>query len=124
MVVGCGIPTRTAAGIPQLLLAATHLTGFVGNALHECFNPALVLSCGVVVIGYLIASKIAIKAKPKNLEPLFRIPTMIFAIFMMMNVTSGTNDMMIKFGNYRGGEWIIQKALFVKSPFKNVFRRK
>ncbi|MBN1816717.1 MAG: sulfite exporter TauE/SafE family protein [Sedimentisphaerales bacterium] len=90
MVVGCGVPVRTAVGTATAMLAATALTGFVGNALHGGFDPALALSCGAVaVIGGLIGSKIALRTKPKSLKTISGILTIIAAIFMLANAISG-----------------------------------
>jgi len=90
MVVGCGVPMRTAVGTATAMLAATALTGFTGNALHGGFDPALALPCGAVaVIGGLIGSKIALKTKPKSLKTISGILTNIAAIFMLVNTISG-----------------------------------
>ena len=90
MVVGCGVPVRTAVGTATSMLAATALTGFVGNAVHGGFDPALALPCGAVaVIGGLIGSKIALKTKPKSLKTISGILTIIAAIFMLANAISG-----------------------------------
>ncbi|KPL70004.1 hypothetical protein ADN00_18230 [Ornatilinea apprima] len=90
MVVGCGVPMRTAVGTATAMLAATALTGFTGNALHGGFDPALALPCGAVaVIGGLIGSKIALKTKPKSLKTISGILTNLAAIFMLVNTISG-----------------------------------
>lgn len=90
MVVGCGVPVRTAVGTATAMLAATALTGLVGNALHGGFDMALALPCGAVaVIGGLIGSKIALKTKPKSLKTISGILTIIAAIFMLANAISG-----------------------------------
>jgi len=90
MVVGCGVPMRTAVGTATAMLAATALTGFSGNALHGGFNPALAIPCGVVaVIGGLIGSKLALKTKPKKLKTISGIITIIAAIIMLVNALAG-----------------------------------
>jgi cobalt-zinc-cadmium efflux system protein len=90
MVVGCGVPMRTAVGTATAMLAATALTGFAGNALHGGFEPALAIPCGAVAIaGGLIGSKIALKTKPKSLKTISGILTIIAAIAMLANALSG-----------------------------------
>lgn len=90
MVIGCGVPVRTAVGTATAMLAATALTGFVGNALHGGFDPALALPSGAVaVIGGLIGSKIALKTKPKSLKTISGILTIIAALCMLANALSG-----------------------------------
>jgi len=90
MVVGCGVPMRTAVGTATAMLAATAFTGFAGNALHGGFDPALAVPCGAVaIIGGLIGSRIALKTKPKSLKTISGILTIIAAIFMMANALSG-----------------------------------
>jgi len=90
MVVGCGVPMRTAVGTATAMLAATALTGFTGNALHGGFDPALAIPCGTVaVIGGLIGGKIALKTKPKSLKTISGVLTIVAAIFMLVNALSG-----------------------------------
>jgi len=90
MVVGCGVPMRTAVGTATAMLAATAFTGFLGNALHGGFNPALAVPCGIVaIVGGLIGSRIALKTKPKKLKTISGIITIVAAIFMMANALSG-----------------------------------
>ncbi|MBN2382562.1 sulfite exporter TauE/SafE family protein [bacterium] len=91
MVVGCAVPVRKAVGTATAILAATALTGFVGNSLHGGFDPALALPCGAVaVIGALIGSKISLKTKPKSLKTISGILTIVAAIFMLANAITGT----------------------------------
>jgi hypothetical protein len=90
MVVGCGVPVRTAVGTATAMLAATALTGFAGNALHGGFDPVLAIPCGIVAIaGGLIGSKIALKTKPKSLKTISGILTIIAAIVMLLNALQG-----------------------------------
>ena len=90
MVVGCGVPMRTAVGTATAMLAATALTGFTGNALHGGFDSFLAIPCGAVAIfGGLIGSKIALKTKPKSLKTISGIITIIAAIVMMFNALAG-----------------------------------
>jgi len=86
MVVGCGVPMRTAVGTSTAMLAATAFTGFLGNTLHGGFDPSLAIPCGIVaVIGGLIGSKMALKTKPKNLKSISGLITIVAAIIMMIN---------------------------------------
>jgi len=90
MVVGCGVPMRTAVGTATAMLAATALMGFAGNALHGGFNPTLAIPGGVVaVIGGLIGGKFALKTKPRKLKTISGIITIIAAVLMMVNTLSG-----------------------------------
>ena len=90
MVVGSGVPMRTAVGTATAMLAATALTGFLGNALHGGFDPALAIPCGVVaIVGGLIGSKLALKTKPNYLKSLSGIITIIAAVIMMVNTLTG-----------------------------------
>jgi uncharacterized membrane protein YfcA len=90
MVVGCGVPMRTAVGTATAMLAATALTGFAGNALHGGFDPSLAIPCGVVaIVGGLIGSKIALKTKPKSLKTISGLLTIAAAILMLVNTLSG-----------------------------------
>ncbi|MBN1397091.1 MAG: sulfite exporter TauE/SafE family protein [Bacteroidetes bacterium] len=89
MVVGCGVPMRTAVGTATAMLAATAFTGFIGNALHGGFDPELAVPCGAVaIVGGLLGGKIALKTKPKELKTISGIITIIAAIIMMMNALS------------------------------------
>ena len=90
MVVGCGVPVRTAVGTATAMLAATALTRFIGNALHGGFDPLLVIPCGAVaIVGGFIGSKIALKTKPKSLKTISGMLTILAAIIMLMNTLSG-----------------------------------
>jgi uncharacterized membrane protein YfcA len=90
MVVGCGVPVRTAVGTATTMLSLTALTGFTGNALHGGFAPGLAIPCGIVaVVGGLIGSKIALKTKPKILKTISGILTIIAAIIMLLNALHG-----------------------------------
>lgn len=90
MVVGCGVPMRTAVGTATAMLAATALTGFTGNALHGGFDPALAIPCGAVaILGGLIGGKLALKTKPKKLKTISGIITIIASALMMINTLSG-----------------------------------
>jgi len=90
MVVGCGVPVRIAIGTATTMLAATALTGFIGNALHGGFNPVLAIPCGIVaIIGGLIGGKIALKTKPKILRTISGILTIIAAIIMLLSALQG-----------------------------------
>lgn len=86
MVVGCGVPMRIAVGTSTAMLAATALTGFMGNALHGGFDPSLAIPCGIVaVIGGLLGSKMALKTKPQNLKLISGLITIAAALIMMIN---------------------------------------
>lgn len=90
MVVGCGVPMRTAVGTATAMLAATALMGFTGNALHGGFDPTLAIPCAAVaVIGGLIGGKFALKTKPKKLKTISGIITIIAAVLMMVNTLAG-----------------------------------
>jgi len=90
MVVGCGVPMRTAVGTATAMLAAAALTGFAGNALHGGFDPALAIPCGAVaIVGGLIGGRFALKTKPKKLKTISGIITIIAAMLMMVNTLSG-----------------------------------
>jgi hypothetical protein len=90
MVVGCGVPVKIAVGTATAMLAATALTGFIGNALHGGFDPSLGIPCGIVaIIGGLIGSKIALKTKPKSLKTISGILTIIASIVMFLNSMKG-----------------------------------
>ena len=90
MVVGCGVPMRTAVGTATAMLAATSLTGFAGNALHGGFDPALAIPCGAVaVLGGLIGGKVALKTKPASLKTISGLLTIVAAVIMLVNALSG-----------------------------------
>ena len=90
MVVGCGVPMRTAVGTATAMLGATAFTGFAGHALHGGFDPALAIPCGVVaIVGGLLGGKIALQTKPKKLKTISGILTMIAAMIMMGNALAG-----------------------------------
>ncbi|MBU0607125.1 MAG: sulfite exporter TauE/SafE family protein [Armatimonadetes bacterium] len=90
MVVGCGVPVRTAVGTATAMLAATAFTGFLGNALHGGFNPALALPAGAAaVLGGLLGGKVALKTKPKHLKTISGVLTIVAAVFMMANALAG-----------------------------------
>ncbi len=90
MVVGCGVPVRTAVGTATAMLAATAFTGFSGNALHGGFDPALAIPCGIVaVIGGLLGGKIALKTKPKKLKSISGVITIVASLFMLVNAMTG-----------------------------------
>lgn len=86
MVVGCGVPMRTAVGTATAMLAATALTGFAGNALHGGFDAALAIPSGAVaIIGGWIGGKIALKTKPKSLKTISGLLTIAAAFIMAYN---------------------------------------
>lgn len=90
MVIGSGVPMRTAVGTATAILAATAFTGFLGNALQGGFDPDLAIPCGVVaIVGGLIGGKIALKTKPKSLKNISGIITIIAAGIMMVNTLTG-----------------------------------
>ncbi|MBN1773520.1 MAG: sulfite exporter TauE/SafE family protein [Deltaproteobacteria bacterium] len=90
MVVGCGVPMRTAVGTATALLAATAVAGFAGNALHGGFDPELAIPCGAVaVIGGLIGGKLALKTKPKSLKTISGLLTIVAAVFMLAHALAG-----------------------------------
>jgi len=86
MVLGCGVPVKIAVGTATPMLAATALTGFIGNALHGGFDPSLGIPCSTVaIISGLIGSKISFKTKPKSLKTISGILTIIASIIMFLN---------------------------------------
>ncbi|NCD26812.1 MAG: sulfite exporter TauE/SafE family protein [Deltaproteobacteria bacterium] len=90
MVVGCGVPTRTAIGTATAMLAATAFTGFAGNALHGGFDPVLAIPCGIVaILGGVIGGRLAMKTKSKKLKTLSGFITIIAAIIMMVSAVGG-----------------------------------
>lgn len=89
MVIGSGVPMRTAVGTATAMLFATALTGFAGNALHGGFDPVLAIPCGIVaVIGGIIGSKLALKSKPKHLKTISGLITIVAAVIMFLNSLS------------------------------------
>ena len=89
MVVGSGVPMRTAVGTATAMLLATALTGFVGNALHGGFDPALAIPCGLVaIVGGIIGGKLALKSKPKQLKTISGLITIVAAVIMLLNALS------------------------------------
>jgi uncharacterized membrane protein YfcA len=90
MVVGCGVPVRTAVGTATAMLAATAGAGLLGNALHGGFSPALALSSGAAaILGGLLGGRVALKTKPKHLKTISGLLTIVAAVFMMVNALSG-----------------------------------
>lgn len=90
MVVGCGVPMRTAVGTATAMLAATALAGFTGHALHGGFDPALAIPCGIVaLVGGLLGSKLALKTKPKKLKTISGVITIVAACFMLARALAG-----------------------------------
>lgn len=90
MVVGCGVPVRTAVGTATAMLAATAFTGFLGNALHAGFNPPLALPAGAAaVLGGLLGGRVALKTKPKHLKTISGLLTIVAAVVMMVNALAG-----------------------------------
>lgn len=90
MVIGCGVPMRTAVGTATAMLAATAFTGFIGNALHGGFDPVLAIPSGIAaILGGYLGGKVALKTKPKSLKTLSGILTIIAAVFMLANALSG-----------------------------------
>lgn len=90
MVVGCGVPTRTAVGTATAMLAATAFTGLAGNALHGGFDPMLAIPCGIVaILGGVIGGRLALKTKSKKLKTLSGVITILAAIIMMLNALGG-----------------------------------
>lgn len=90
MVVGCGVPVRTAVGTATAMLAATAIAGFTGHALHGGFDPALAIPCGIVaVIGGLIGGKFALKTKPKRLKAISGVITIVAACIMLARALTG-----------------------------------
>lgn len=90
MVVGCGVPVRVAVGTQTVILAATALTGFAGNALHGGFSPALAIPAALAaVVGGLLGGKFALKTKPKSLKTISGLLTIAAAILMLVNVYWG-----------------------------------
>ena len=90
MVVGCGVPVRTAVGSATAMLAATAFTGFLGNALHGGYSPALALPSGTAaVLGGLAGGRVALKTKPKHLKTISALLTIAAAVLMMVNALAG-----------------------------------
>lgn len=90
MVVGCGVPVRTAVGTATVMLAATAFAGFAGHALHGSFDPALAVPCGAAAIaGGLIGGRLALKTKPKKLRRISGALTIAAAAVMMAHALAG-----------------------------------
>jgi uncharacterized protein len=90
MVVGCGVPVRVAVGTATAMLAATALAGFVGNALHGGFSPALAIpAAAAAVVGGILGGKVALKTKPKSLKTISGLLTIAAAVFMLVNALTG-----------------------------------
>lgn len=86
MVLGCGVPMRMAVGTASIMVAATALSGFLGQALHGSFNPGWALPiAGVAIGGGTLGGKIALKARPAYLKTLFALTTLVAAILMIVN---------------------------------------
>lgn len=86
MVVGCGVPVRVAVGTQTVILAATALTGFAGNALHGGFDPILAVPAALAaVVGGLLGGKVALKTKPKSLKTISGLLTIVAAVLMLVN---------------------------------------
>ncbi len=89
MVVGCGVPMRTAVGTATAMLAAAALAGFAGNALHGGFDAALAISSGAAaVLGGVIGGRVALKTKPSHLKTISGLLTIAAAVWMMANALS------------------------------------
>jgi uncharacterized membrane protein YfcA len=89
MVIGCGVPMRTAVGTASAMLAATALGGFSGSALHGGFDASLALPGAVAaVVGGLLGGRIALETKPRDLRFLSGTITMVAAVVMMANALS------------------------------------
>jgi len=86
MVLACGVPMRVAVGTSSIMVAATAAMGFAGHAAQGHFNPhwALPMAC-VAVVGGIVGSKFALKAKPKKLKGLFALTSLAAAAFMAFN---------------------------------------
>ena len=86
MVLACGVPMRVAVGTSSVMVAATAAMGLAGHAAQGHFNPrwALPMAC-LAVLGGLIGSKFALKAKPRNLRILFALTSLAAAAFMAFN---------------------------------------
>ncbi len=83
MVLGFGVPMRTAVGTASALVAATAFAGFTGHALQGAFLPSWGLpAAGGAVLGGLAGGKLALRAKPKYLKRLFAVTTLIAAGIM------------------------------------------
>ncbi|MBN1152610.1 MAG: sulfite exporter TauE/SafE family protein [Dehalococcoidia bacterium] len=90
MVVGCGVPVRTAVGSATAMLAATAVAGFAGHAMHGGFDPALAIPCGIVaIVGGLIGGKFALKTKPKRLKSISGAVTIVAACIMLARALAG-----------------------------------
>jgi uncharacterized membrane protein YfcA len=90
MVVGCGVPVRTAVGSATAMLAATAIAGFTGHAMHGGFDAALAIPCGIVaIVGGLIGGKFALKTKPKRLKAISGAITIVAACIMLARALTG-----------------------------------
>ena len=86
MVIACGVPMHLAVGTASILIMATALMGFSGHAIHGDFNPALAVPLAIVtILGGLLGSRFALKAKPKHLKKLFAYTNWLAAGFMIAN---------------------------------------
>ncbi len=86
MVLACGVPMRVAVGTSSVMVAVTAAMGLAGHAAQGHFDPgwALPMAC-LAVLGGIIGSKFALKAKPKNLKILFALTSLAAAAFMAFN---------------------------------------
>jgi uncharacterized membrane protein YfcA len=90
MVVGCGVPMRTAVGTATATMVATALAGFSGNALHGGFDASLAVPGAIAAVaGGLLGGRIALKTNAIKLKIVSGVITMIAAAFMMANALSG-----------------------------------
>ena len=86
MVLACGVPMRIAVGTSSVMIAATAAMGLAGHAAQGHFNPHWALPmAATAVLGGIIGSRFALKAKPKNLKRLFAFTTLAAAAFMAFN---------------------------------------
>jgi len=86
MVLACGVPMRIAVGTSSVMVAVTAAMGLAGHAVQGHFNPHWALPmAAVAVVGGIIGSKFALKAKPGNLKVLFAVTTLAAAVFMAIN---------------------------------------
>ncbi len=91
MVVGCGVPVRVAVGTQTVILAATALTGFAGNALHGGFDPILAVPAALAaVLGGLLGGQVALRTKPKSLKTISGLLTIVAAVLMLVNAVGGS----------------------------------
>ena len=86
MVLAAGIPMHTAVGTASTLIAASSFMGFTGHAMQGHFDPRLAIPLAfVTIIGGVLGSKFAMKAKPKNLKLLFAVTNWLAAAFMIVS---------------------------------------